>query len=296
VVVPIDLRHQPIVVMKLAQKLGLAYYRANLQLLSLVSPKKAAKRAFQIFSTPLTRARPDAVPIFDEAELLSFKLGDALIYGNRWNHPAKRKALIVHGFESNSTKFHQYISGLVKLDFEVLAFDAPAHGGSGGKRILLPDYMDMIRAVIDKYGPIENYIAHSFGGLSLMLTLETIPGDKGWKVALVAPATETTSAIDRFFRIFKMGEKVRLHFEELVVKKGSLPSSWYSIRRAIQKTEASILWIHDSTDKVTPIEDALKVKDDNHSHVEFVTTNGLGHRRIYKDQIVIEQVISFLNR
>jgi len=281
--------------MKLVQKLGLAYYRANLQLLSMVSPKKAAKKAFKLFCTPFTRSSTVPAPIFDEGELLSFMIDETLISGYRWNHPAKKKALIVHGFESSSINFHQYITGLIKADFEVLAFDAPAHGRSGGKRILLPEYINMIHAVIDRYGPVGNYIAHSFGGLALMHALETVPNKDISKITLIAPATETTSAVDRFFRMFNLSGTVRAHFDELIIKKGGAALTHFSIRRAIKHTTAPIMWIHDDTDRVTPLADALKVKEDNHDHLQFVTTTGLGHRRIYKDEGVIRQVIDFLS-
>jgi pimeloyl-ACP methyl ester carboxylesterase len=280
--------------MKLVQKLGLAYYRANLQLLSMVSPKKAAKKAFKIFSTPFNRSATIPAPVFEEGELLSFYLDDILISGFRWNHPARKKVLIVHGFESSSKNFHQYITGLIKLDFEVLAFDAPAHGRSGGKRIILPDYVNTIHAAIEKFGPVDCYIAHSFGGLALMHALETIPDAEISKVALIAPATETTSAVDRFFRIFNLNEAVRSHFDDLVIKRGGEETAHYSIRRAINHTKASILWIHDDTDKITPLEDALKVKHDGHGNLEFLETTGLGHRRIYKDELVIKKVLDFL--
>jgi pimeloyl-ACP methyl ester carboxylesterase len=281
--------------MKLVQKLGLAYYRANLQLLSMVSPKKAAKKAFKVFSTPFNRSTSKPAPIFEDGELLSFRLENILISGFRWNHPARKKVLIVHGFESSSKNFHQYISELIKLDFEVLAFDAPAHGQSGGKRIILPDYVNTIHTAIERFGPVDCYIAHSFGGLALMHALETIPDAEISKVALIAPATETTSAVDRFFRIFNLNQSVRVHFDELVIKRGGADIAHYSIRRAINHTKASILWIHDDTDKVTPLEDALKVQDDGHGHLEFIKTTGLGHRRIYKDEAVIKKVIEFLN-
>lgn len=280
--------------MKLTQKLGLAYYRTNLRLLALVSPEKAARKALKLFSTPFAKSTSKPAPIFEEGELLTFKLGDILITGNRWNHPAKKKVLIVHGFESGSKNFYQYIVELIRHDFEVLAFDAPARGRSGGKRITLPDYVEMVSTVIGKYGPIEHYLAHSFGGLTLMHALEKSSNEAFSRIALVAPATESTSAVDRFFRMFNLGENVRLHFDELVVKKGGVHLSHYSIRRAITNLKAHILWIHDATDKVTPLQDALKVKEDNHPNLDFMITTGLGHRRIYRDEKVLKTVIDFL--
>ncbi|HTF27758.1 MAG TPA: alpha/beta hydrolase, partial [Flavitalea sp.] len=64
--------------------------------------------------------------------------------------------------------------------------------------------------------------------------------------------------------------------------------------RAINNIKAQILWIHDETDKVTPLHDALKVKEDNHANLAFIITTGLGHRRIYRDEKVIKTVIDFL--
>ncbi len=282
--------------MKLAQKLGLIYYKTNLQVLSMLSPKKAARHAFRLFSTPMRRndIQPDAV--FTNGEMLSFRVGENLITGHRWNHPSRRKVLVIHGFESSSYNFHQYIKELIAKKCEVLAFDAPAHGRSGGKRILLPEYINTIRSILNKYGPIDHFLAHSFGGLALMHALEEVKHDSLWRVALVAPATETTSAVDRFFRMFSLNNSVRKHFDELIIKKGGQASSHYSIRRAAKHVNASILWIHDETDKVTPISDALKVKKDNHPNLQFVTTTGLGHRRIYKDEGVIRSVVNFLTQ
>ncbi len=280
--------------MKLAQKLGLIYYKTNLRILSMLSAQKAAKHAFKLFSTPMRKELPVPDKVFSDGEMLSFKVDDQVITGHRWNHPAAKKVLIVHGFESSSYNFYQYIRELISEDFEVLAFDAPAHGRSGGKRILLPDYIRVIRQILQRFGPIDRFVAHSFGGLSLMHALETLPHNETWRIALIAPATETTTAIDRFFKMFSLNHSVRHHFDNLVLKKGGEPASHYSIRRAMQQTKASVFWVHDDTDKITPISDAIKVKDDKPANLEFVITSGLGHRRIYRDDTVLKSVVTFL--
>jgi len=61
-----------------------------------------------------------------------------VIKGWRWNHPAERKVLILHGFESSAINFDRYVKPLIKKGYEVLAFDAPAHGRSGSKTITAP--------------------------------------------------------------------------------------------------------------------------------------------------------------
>jgi alpha-beta hydrolase superfamily lysophospholipase len=63
---------------------------------------------------------------------------------------------------------------LVKKGYEVIAFDAPAHGDSSGKTANAFQYRDAIKAVYEKFGPMHSFIAHSFGGLALSLFMEEL--------------------------------------------------------------------------------------------------------------------------
>ena len=134
--------------MKLTQKIAINYTLSRLHILALVSKRKAAKEALEIFFTPRLRPKKKAAAVFDKGEKLSFKINRYTIRGYRWapqnttDKPAK-KILILHGFESSIKKFDQYINGFIKKGYEVLAFDAPAHGESSGKRITLPLYVDI---------------------------------------------------------------------------------------------------------------------------------------------------------
>jgi pimeloyl-ACP methyl ester carboxylesterase len=62
----------------------------------------------------------------------------------------------------------------------------------------------------------------------------------------------------------------------------------------LKNIQTEILWVHDEDDQVTPIRDALKVKAENYSNVQFVLTKGLGHSRIYRDPAVIGTIVDFL--
>ncbi|HYF30541.1 MAG TPA: alpha/beta fold hydrolase [Chitinophagaceae bacterium] len=280
--------------MKLGQKIAINYIRAKLNILALVSKEKAAAKAFDLFCTPFRKPRKKKPSIFDKGEKLHFKLEGIDITGHRWNHPQERKVLIVHGFESTSYNFDRYIGPLVKKGYEVLAFDAPAHGNSGGKRITLPLYVEMLKKICELYGPIHSYMAHSFGGLALAHFLESYEHDEQTKVALLAPATETVTAIDSFFKFLHLNNELRKEFDELIFKKGNVPPEHYSIKRAVKNIKARLLWFHDEDDEMTPLKDALKVMDDNHAHIEFVISKGFGHRRLYRENKVVKRVIEFL--
>jgi pimeloyl-ACP methyl ester carboxylesterase len=280
--------------MKLSQRLALRYIRTKFKLLSTISKKKAAEKAFELFCTPQSRNKKKLPAIFETAEKLHFELEGVTIRGWRFNHPAERKALIIHGYESSVINFDRYVKLLIKKGYEVLAFDAPAHGRSGGKQINAPLYKEMIKQIHKLYGPVQSYMAHSFGGLAVCLALEEISHTKDYRVALVAPAAETTTAIDSFFKFLQLDPAIRPEFERLIIKKGGVSSDWFSIKRALKHIRASVLWFQDEEDDITPISDVLKVKEQNYHNVEFVFTKGLGHRRIYRDNKVVKSIVEFL--
>ncbi|MBI5857456.1 MAG: alpha/beta hydrolase [Sphingobacteriales bacterium] len=280
--------------MKLSQRLALSYVRTKFKLLTSISKKKAAEKAFEMFCTPQRRVKKEMPKIFEHAEQLHFTIDGIRVHGWQWNKGGIRKALILHGFESSSINFDRYIRPLMKKGYEVLAFDAPAHGSSGGRQINAPLYKRTILEIIKHYGPVQSYMAHSFGGLAICLALEEISHTTDYRIALVAPATETTTAIDFFFRFLWLDPAIRPEFDKIIVKKGGMNPEYYSIRRAMKHIRAKVLWLHDEDDDTTPIGDVLKVKAENYPNVEFVITKGLGHRRIYRDNKVVKMTVDFL--
>ena len=289
--------------MKLSQRLALRYIRTKFKVLTALSKKKAAEKAFDLFCTPQRRNVKPLPKIFGQAENLHFRLDGVLIRGWRWNpvrtghpggHPSERKILILHGYESSVTNFDRYIKPLIKKGYEVLAFDAPAHGRSGGKKINAPLYKKMILEINKRFGPVQSYLAHSFGGLAVSLALEELSHTTDYRLVLVAPAAETSTAVNSFFKFLHLDPSIRALFEKIIIKKGGVSSDWYSIRRAMKNIRARVLWFQDEDDEITPLSDVLKVKAENYPNIEFVITKGLGHRRIYRDNKVAQSVVDFL--
>ncbi len=280
--------------MKLTQRLALQYIRTKFKLLSSISKKKAAQQAFELFCTPQYRHKKKLPKIFEQAEKLQFSLDGISIKGWRWNHPAERKALILHGFESSAINFDRYVKPLMRKGYEVLAFDAPAHGRSGSKTITAPLYKKTILEICNRFGPVQSFMAHSFGGLAVCLALEEMNHTDDYRLALIAPATETPTAIDSFFKFLQLDPSLRQEFERIIVQKGGVSSSWYSIRRAMKHIRAKVLWLHDEEDEITPLSDVFKVKVENYPNIQFIITKGLGHRRIYRDNKVTRSIVDFL--
>lgn len=280
--------------MKLRQRLALKYIRTKFRILSAISKKRAAESAFQLFITPQSRDKKALPPVFLEAEKIQFQFHNYNIIGYRWNKGGSRRVLILHGFESTVINFESYIRPLVQKGYEVLAFDAPAHGYSTGKQVTALVYRDLIKYIHEHYGPVLSYMGHSLGGFALSLALAEIPHDEHFRAVFIAPATETTTAIDNSFRLLKLDGQVRKKFEEIITMLSGRPISWFSINRAMKDIRAKVLWVHDEGDTTTPLSDALKVRAENYPNIIFVITNGLGHSRIYRDAEVGKTIVEFL--
>ena len=280
--------------MRLSQKIVINYIRTKFKLLSSLSKRKAAVKAFQLFCTPQHRNKKKLPRVFEQAEKLHFTFHDVVVRGYRWNHPSEKKALIVHGFESSVINFDRYVKPLVKKGYEVLAFDAPAHGRSGGRTINVLLYKEFLETIINSYGPIQSYIAHSLGGLAVSLALEGIKHTADWKVVFIAPATETTTAIDTYFNFLKLDNGVRKEFDKVIYEMSGHKPEWFSVARAVKHIKAQVLWAHDKDDNMTPLSDVEPLLEKNLPNVQFIITEGLGHRRIYRDNKVSHAVIDFL--
>ena len=281
--------------MKLGQKLAVNYLRARLNMLAVISKKKAAAKAFDIFCTPFYKSRKEDPPVFKQGAALSINIKGITVRGYKWNQGGTKRVLILHGFESSVKNFDAYITALIAKNYEVLAFDAPAHGISSGKQITLPLYIYMIETIYYMFGGIQGFIAHSFGGLAVTHVIEKLPIEHVARLVLIAPATEADTAIDSFFRFLQLGEGVKGEFKKIIHEKSGVASSWFSVSRALQHIQSPVLWIHDEEDDITPLADVQPVMQLGRSNISFFITRGLGHKKIYRDNRVVQKVIDFLS-
>lgn len=280
--------------MKIKDKIAISYIRWNLRILALFSKKRAAQKALRLFCTPFPQTKRRITSLFHEAEKLHLVIDNKKIAGYRWNHPRSKKILIIHGFQSSAKKFEQHIALMINKGYEVLAFDAQAHGESDGKQVNVLEYAHLIELICKKYGPIDAFLAHSFGGLAVSLALEKSIHNSQTKLVLIAPATETSSAVDLLFSYLSLNASIRDTFEELIIAIGGKSVHWLSVSRAIENIRARILWIHDEDDDVTPIKDVHPLMLAGYPNIEFLITKGLGHRRIYHEEKVIKAIDAFL--
>lgn len=282
--------------MKLAQRIAIGYYKTKIKSIALISMQKAAEQTYQLFCTPYSgRPKRNVPPNFNDAEALSVTLDGIVVRGWRWKakEPHAKKVLIAHGFDSCSYKFDKYIQLFHQQGFEVLAFDAPAHGVSDGKIVNALIYKNAMMLVQKEFGPLYAIMGHSFGGLAAALAAEQIGNLT--KLILIAPATETTSAINSFFKMVPLGNAIQNAVEKYIVNLAQQPLTYFSVNRVLQSLQhTSVLWLHDEEDSICTFKDVAPTIEKKLPYVQFHITKGLGHSKIYRDQTVSKTIVHFL--
>lgn len=280
----------------LAQRIIIKLYSTKFKVIQKFSPQKAAASFLKLFFTPyLTHRKAERPAIFHKAEKLSFPFNGFTIRGFRWkSQNANAKTILVcHGMNSCAYRFERYVQLLMQQHFNVLAFDAQGHGQSEGKFLNAALYSEIIIEIEKHYGPLNGIIAHSVGGMATSFAMEKID-DPLKKVVLIAPATETTSQLDIFFRLLNLPLSYRMMVNEEIYRTRGLPPEWYSTARAVNNIKADTLWIHDTDDLICPYSDTLKIQEAKLPNVKFITTSGLGHNKIYRDAGIQKTIIDFL--
>jgi predicted alpha/beta hydrolase family esterase len=137
-------------------------------------------------------------------------------------------------------------------------------------------------------------IAHSLGGLAASLSMEKIKNDPPLKLILIAPATETKTAVEHFFNFLKVDKKIVTAFYELIEALAKQPISYFSVARVVQKAHFNTLWVHDEEDKICSFDDVKPLLSEQLPKLEFFITKGLGHNKIYKMDSTRDKIVHFL--
>lgn len=206
---------------------------------------------------------------------------------------------LVHGWGGRGSQFGALVEPLVAEGYRVVAFDGPSHGDSGvvektGPR--LTHGIELARAldaVFDEFGPAEAVIAHSLGTIATYLDLRF-----GWlgtkRLVFIAPMTDAMSLFDGFQAALGFGPRTRAAMEAATKAFTGLPVSEFdaTLQASYLERPLPTLVVHDRDDRQTPYADAKAFA--SAVGAEFMSTEGLGHRKVLRDPEVVARVVAFV--
>jgi len=279
-----------------AQKLVIEYYKAKLNLMHVLNTRWAAASALDLFQRPYSRPRRKDPLIWKQAKKLKLTSGSDELAGYHWVSPnaTGKQLLVAHGFAGNCRSFDKFIRQSLHKGYDVIAYDAPGHGKSTGSRLNLLTYKWVLEDIIKQHGKFDAYLAHSLGGMSLMLALENLGFHTQDNIVLIAPLIEAHRAAENFGRFLQLPNSLMGYLEKEIELRAGHPLHWFSLPRLVQQHKGQILWIHDKEDDTTPYIDMAEILAQPPPHVEFFITEGLGHSRIYRDNNVRKKVLETL--
>jgi pimeloyl-ACP methyl ester carboxylesterase len=268
--------------------------RAAFRGLDLVAPSRAGRIARDLWFTVPPRLAAEPRP--EGGEPFAVDAMGATVRGHVWG--SGPVVYLVHGWGGNGAQLAAFVRPLLAEGYQVVMFDAPAHGDSehgpaGPRRTHGVEFGKALDAVFARFGPAEAVIAHSLGAISTYLTLRF-----GWlstrRLVLLAPMVAAEPLFDQFQRALGFGARTRRAFDRHLDAFVGIPMAEFDATfQATHVEPVPTLVVHDRGDRQTPWADAARLVG-SLPDARLVTTEGLGHRRILTDPRVVREVTAFL--
>lgn len=271
------------------------YLPEVLKVLSKISPGLAAKIALHFFATPVRIPRPASEMAWYESSKKYFLTSGIAAF--EWGEPTDPLVLLIHGWNGRGTQLASFAPALVEKKFRVVALDGPGHGISPGSQTNPTHFAQFI---IDSQNELLSHsevkssravIAHSFGGGCSVLALTR--GLKTDGLVLIASPAYYERVVTFFAKSVGLSSKAEEKFIQMVAAVAGLHPREIDIGKIGSHYTLPVLVVHDEGDTAVDFMSAKAITT-AWSHSQLFATQGLGHRRILKDQKVIEAVTNFV--
>ena len=203
------------------------------------------------------------------------------------------KVLFVHGWNGRSSQFYRIIDLLSDNGYDITAIDLPGHGKSKRANTNLPEITDLLSEIMKSRGPYHGVVCHSFGGVATLNSIRY--GASFEKLVLISPGVyEIKPMFKTFVGLFGLDEEY--YADRLFNLAESLYDASpgdFGLDRFSKQIETETLIVHCEDDKEAMKEIALTLHGEMKNSVLHLT-EGLGHRRILRDEKVAEIVMNFL--
>jgi len=256
--------------------------------LGAVSPRAAARVAFQLFRRSGPRREPRFTPAPDAVE--HFHAGRHRLASYIWQGGGPT-VVLVHGWNGTSGDLSAFIEPLRDTGRRVVAIDLPAHGRSSGRFSDLPEAADAVEAVLRREPSVEGVIAHSFGVPATVLAAAR--GAPLRRAVLISGPIAVEPYLQRFIQVLRLSGATRaaiLRRLRALLQRHQLPS--VELNSIAPRLGTKALIVHDRNDREVPF---LSAQALHRAWVgsELLATEGLGHRKLLVDPAVVERAVKF---
>jgi pimeloyl-ACP methyl ester carboxylesterase len=263
--------------------------RAALGALQAVAPPLAARVAARAFMTPPRNGK--AGPGWSglgRVTPFALESGGEVLRGLRVGRgPA---VLLVHGWGGRGSQLAAFAPPLLEAGCAVVAFDGPAHGASTGTTTNLPEMAAAVAAVAERF-QVRAAIGHSFGGAAVTLALHR--GLALDAAVVVASPSAPAEFLEPFCARLGLREETREALRERLERRVGLRMAELDVARLAGALRTPALVVHDRADAEVPWRDGAAIAA-AWPGARLRSTDGLGHRRVLRDEAVVAEVAAFV--
>lgn len=202
--------------------------------------------------------------------------------------------LLMHGWGGARTQMTGFVDPLLFAGFRVVAFDQPAHGESDGTMTNLLEIAPTMDLIAKHEGPFHAIVAHSFGTLITSYALAERNFTPPSRLVYFGAFNQLLESLPRFQAMAGLSDELMDGFRNMLYENFSR-ELLESITNELLTPRIHIpaLMFHDESDNVTPVEDSRAIAR-VWKHVQYIETQGLGHRGALQSKSIHEQVVKFL--
>ena len=276
---------------KTIQKIVAKSIGSYINFLSYIAPKQSLLLAYKFFSEPRKgKIKLDRIPkTLQKAIFQKHNLNNQEFYTYHWEGN-EEVILLVHGWESNASRWKKLLPYLKKTGKTIIAIDAPAHGFNTDKEFNVLIYSEFINEVSQKYHP-KIAIGHSIGGNALAYYQNHYPHQLEKMILLGAPS-DFKVIMKNYFRLLSLNKKVQEQFKNYVQSRFKIVIEEFSASKFLEETTISGIIAHDQEDLVVLLKEGIKIST-AWKTAQFIETQGLGHSM--HDSNLYNTIVDFID-
>ncbi len=247
-----------------------------INILSYINPRKAMMLAYQIFSQPrIGKLSKDNLPKFLESSTNETHLHNGKSFQTYTWQGNENVILLLHGWESNASRWKKILPFLKKTGSTIIAIDAPAHGMSSGKEFNVPQYAEYIDVLIQRFQP-KHIIGHSLGGIAIAYYQHHFKNNTLEKIVLLGAPSDFKIILNNYKNLLSLNSKVYNALIAYTKERFDIIVDEFSTSNFLKNATLDGIIAHDIHDKVVAYSESEKINT-HWKKGTLITTEGFGH-------------------
>ena len=276
---------------------GVRLFRLALGTSQHVWPALAVRAAYRLFGTPLPPKWISRRAVWDggwRVDAWPFEDASITLYQRR-AAPHGPVALLLHGWGGHARQMLPLADTLADQGMRVVMVEMPAHGRSRGATSNLPQFARVIEYVVARLMQEGHHIgavvAHSLAANAAAYAASR--GTPMDRLVLLAPPASPHEYTRLFAHVFGLHEGTRAAMQKLIEAREGILMPQFEPAAVGARVRIPTLVVHDRQDSINRFADGVAYCEAI-AGAHLVATEGLGHRRILKDETVLREVAAFM--